>query len=369
MNERVDVDVWETTRPALRVRARANWLYARAVFHRFRLRFLILLVVLAGGGALFSALSPPEQEVTFFRGLYYTWCLIFFEPQVAFPDNLVLDVIFFIVPLMGLMILVETFLELSIMLRDRRHNEREWSRMIASEMSNHVVLVGCGRLGLRTLGHLLKMRMPVVVIESDEKNAFLAQVRAQRIPVLVGNGRDDRMLADANVAKAKSVICCTNDDLANLEIALDARRLNPGIRVVLRLFDQNLANKIRDGFNIHVAFSTAAMAAPSFAAAATDPSIKTSFMVDGQLVVVSRIQVQAGAELANRSIADLCGGLPMHVVAHQPAGAAESRTFPPPDTILRPKDQLLVQLRFEDLSRLREMNKARGRAPEPASAT
>ena len=84
------------------------------------------------------------------------------------------------------------------------------------------------------------------------------------------------------------IILATDDDLANLEVALDARRINPGIRVVLRMFDQNMADKIRDGFNIYTAMSQSAISAPAFATAALDRAIVNSFMVNDALIVMQR---------------------------------------------------------------------------------
>ena len=49
----------------------------------------------------------------------------------------------------------------------------------------------------------------------------------------------------------------------NLDIALQARELNPGIKVVLRMFDPDLARRVESGFGIHTAFSTSALAASS----------------------------------------------------------------------------------------------------------
>ncbi len=60
----------------------------------------------------------------------------------------------------------------------------------------------------------------------------------------------------------------TDDQLANLEIALDAREINPGIKVVMRMFDVEFARKVEKGFGIHTAFSCSALTAPIFAAAA-----------------------------------------------------------------------------------------------------
>jgi hypothetical protein len=51
-----------------------------------------------------------------------------------------------------------------------------------------------------------------------------------------------------NVKAASAIVCATDDDLANLNIALDARRFKPDIRVVIRLFDDDLVAKVRDTF-------------------------------------------------------------------------------------------------------------------------
>src|SRR5436305_723457 len=50
--------------------------------------------------------------------------------------------------------------------------------------------------------------------------------------------------------------------MANLEVALDSRRFNPQVRVVMRLFDQRIADKFKDVKLIDEAFSAAALAAP-----------------------------------------------------------------------------------------------------------
>src|SRR6185436_21067444 len=94
------------------------------------------------------------------------------------------------------------------------------------------------------------------------------------------------------VQHARSIICATNNDLTNLEVALDARRLNPKVRVILRMFDQTMADKVRDGFNIRIAMSQAALSAPTFAMAAIDASIANTFVVHDELVVMQRWTVR-----------------------------------------------------------------------------
>jgi len=110
-------------------------------------------------------------------------------------------------------------------------------------------------------------------------------------------------LERANIKEARAIVCATDDDLANLNITLDARKLRPGIRVVMRLFDDDLVEKTRQSFDAQ-AYSTSALAAPALAMAALDPSIKNSFEVGGRLMVVAEIQVQGGL-IAGKTVGQL----------------------------------------------------------------
>src|SRR5437868_5061086 len=126
--------------------------------------------------------------------------------------------------------------------------------------------------------------------------------RAAGVPVLIEDVRTARALEQANIKVARAIVCATDDDLANLNIALDARRMNPRIRVVMRLFDDDLVAKTKEAFQVE-AFSTSALAAPALAAAALDSAIRNSFEVGGRLVVIAELQVDAMLE--NHTVAEL----------------------------------------------------------------
>jgi len=339
-----------------------EWLYARAAYRRFRGRLVVLILVLLIGTLFFRLLyRGPGGSPSLVRCFYYSWTLIFFEPQVSLPSSPLLAALFFVVPLLGLCVIVEGIVDFSLLLRDRRRNEREWCRMLAAEMRKHVVLVGFGRTGFRTYGYLRAMQVPVLIVESDKDNPFIAAARADHTPVLIANGRENHVHDEANTAAARSIICCTNDDLGNLEIALDARRVNPEIRVIVRMFDPDLADKVREGFRIDVALSTSAMAAPSIAAAACDRSIRNSYAVGGELFVTSEVRVEPGSRLAVGTIADMYREVPLSVIAvRRPGGAVQA--FPCGDQALQADDELVIQVRFDDLPRLQALNQPAGAA-------
>ena len=61
------------------------------------------------------------------------------------------------------------------------------------------------------------------------------------------------VLAQARVATAKAVVAGTGNELANVEIALMTRDLNPMQRVVVRLSDPQFAESLREAANIRLA--------------------------------------------------------------------------------------------------------------------
>lgn len=220
--------------------------------------------------------------------------------------------------------------------------------MMADSLKNHVILVGLGKLGFRTYRHLRDLGETVVVIESDAESEFLDVVRRDGAPFFIGDARREKLLEDANVVRAKSIILATDDDIANLETALDARRIAPEIRVVLRMFDQNIADKVRDGFNIHVAMSQSAISAPAFATAAIDETIINSFVIGDRLIVSQRYAVRPEGPLAGRTIGESIAlhGFGVLLWRGQDKPAA---FFPSPDVRLAPGDEIVIQGPFEAL--------------------
>jgi len=347
------LEVHSSRRHRLSMRLWREWCFARVAARHVWTRALAMLVILLGGALLFQHYEP-ERGHSLVQATYYTFSLIFGEVPEEFPRRSgLLQALFFIVPILGLTVIIEGIVDFALMLRDRRRHERSWCTTMAASLSNHIVLVGLGRLGYSSFRLLRKLGEPVVVIERDPHNQFLEDVRRDGSPLLIGDARREALLNDANVAAARSIVLAADDDLANLEIALDARNLAPGICVVLRMFDQNMADKIRAGFGIHIAMSQSALSAPAFATAALEASIVSGLVINRQMVVMQNWRVSPGDALCGRTVGDLLGELSISVVQRQ-TGDGEPQLFPAPATRLAPGDELLVQGRFDQLTALRQ---------------
>src|SRR3984885_14509202 len=71
------------------------------------------------------------------------------------------------------------------------------------------------------------------------------------------------VLESANVADALAVVCAGDDDAANLEIALLARRSNPSVRVVARLANDVLRKAVAADHGPGAILDVAELTAPS----------------------------------------------------------------------------------------------------------
>jgi len=217
--------------------------------------------------------------------------------------------------------------------------------------AGHIVVCGLGNVGYRVVEHLMEYKERVVVIEQQRDSRFLATARRLGVPVIVGDAIVTQVLRQAHAATARAVVAATENDLVNLEIGLLARELNPHQRVVLRLFDPNLAQTLREAADIRLALSIPTLAAPAFVAALFGDRVPTIFLICGRLLAVQEIAVQAGETglvgQVVRALAIDYRLLPVGLV-----GANQFSNPRPADQVLRVGDRLTVIAALPDLERL-----------------
>ncbi|MGA9348280.1 MAG: TrkA family potassium uptake protein [Anaerolineae bacterium] len=337
----------------LRASLRDTWVLARE-FHNSLLLFAGLLLL--GGLILWRFYVSPEtgQRLAFGEALYAVFTLVFFETTIPYPRSGPLQAFFFAVPILGLGVIAEGVIRFGVMLFNKQVRKGEWQVAVASTFRNHIVVCGLGRVGYRVVEQLLRFGEEVVGIDWREESRFVERVREMGVPVIIADAREREALVKAGVPRARALIPCTEDDLTNLAVALDARELKPEIRVVMRMFDAELARKVERGFGIHTAFSTSALAAPAFAAAATQADISHSFYVGDTLLNVSQLTVQTGSCLVGKTLTQLERELDLSVIMHR--GAEGVDLHPAPEIVLAAEDCIVVFASLDTLNRLRQLN-------------
>jgi hypothetical protein len=244
---------------------RTIYLFAARMLGEFRWTLILLaaaVVLLATLYALTPHVQlggkPPDLMTAFFGA----WMALFAQPILTPPETWYLAALCGVYPLLGFGLIGEGVVRIGMLILSRERGEKEWMHVTASTYRDHIVLCGLGHLGYRILNQLLNANMQVVALEKAADARFLADAKATGTPVLVRDMKEDKALIDAGVSHARAIIIATNDDMANLEVALDARRMNPRIRIIMRLFDQRMADKFKEAALIDEAFSPAALAAP-----------------------------------------------------------------------------------------------------------
>ncbi len=342
---------------SLRRYLRASLRDTRVLVRQFRNSlWLFAGLLLLGGLILWRFYVSPEtgQGLAFSQALYAVFTLVFFETTIPYPRSGLLQVFFFVVPILGLGVIAEGVLRFGVMLFNKQVRKGEWQVAVASTFRNHIVVCGLGKLGYRVVEQLLQFGEEVVGIEQREEGRFVERLREMGVPVIIADARQPEALVKAGVPRARAIIPCTQDDLTNLAIALDAREMKPDIRVVMRMFDAELARKVERGFGIHTVFSTSALAAPAFAAAATQADISHAFYVGDTLLNVSQVTVQAGSRLVGKTLAQLERELDLSVIMHR--GAEGVDLHPVPEIVLAGGDCIVVFASLDTLNRLRQLN-------------
>lgn len=303
-------------------------------------------------------LAPGEETMTWWRAAYYVLMMTAFEAALEFHVNapLPVKIVFFALPLLGLFVIIDTIVRFTSLVFQRRVNKKEWQELVATTYKHHVVVCGLGHVGYRIVEQLKRSGTDCVAIELDASE-FTEAVMAMGVPVIFGDACRVETLKKAMVPQAEAIIAATNNDLLNLETALNARELAPGIKVVLRLFDQSLAKKVEKSFSIDAAFSPSAIAAPVFAAAAVTRNVINSFVVEGAVLNTVELVVREGSKLAGKTIDALRSELEVTILLHQ--SGQDLDWNPGPDRMLHPGSKLLVVTTLESLRVLERLNEER----------
>jgi voltage-gated potassium channel len=183
---------------------------------------------------------------------------------------------------------------------------------------------------------------------------------AQSVAVQTADFRRRSVLREAGVAQARAIVVCSDDDMLNLETGLRARELNPDVRVVLRIFEEELGRRLSRTFGIDAIYSTSALAAPAFVGAVLELHLAQAVTIGSEEWALARLTVDAQSALTDRTIRDLNAEDDLTVVLH--ARCDQIDVPPHLDSRLLVGDELVVLASPARLRRLYQLN--RSRAPQ-----
>lgn len=240
-----------------------------------------------------------------------------------------------------------------------RRIERSLGRSAVGGMTDHVVVIGLGSVGIAVVRGLVNQGKRVVVIERDNDNRYLDQARALDVPIVIADATQRETHRMVHLADASSVAVLTSGDLTNIETGL-AIRESLGDRweevpVALRVFDRDLARLMERNFGFRRVRSTSAIAAPWFVGAALGLDVLSTFYVDQEPFLVGRVIVEPGGGLHGLSMGDLSSNT--RVIA---LSRADDGTFEHPPrrgTRFAPGDRAYLLGPYEELLNVLQRNR------------
>jgi voltage-gated potassium channel len=120
--------------------------------------------------------------------------------------------------------------------------ERRRERTI-QRMQDHFIICGYGRVGRRVGEEFRAAGIPYVVL--DYREDAVAAAKELDDLLIEGDATEDEDLRRAGVDRAKGLVAASDDDAANLYIALSARAVRPDLQIVARASDEDAEKKLR----------------------------------------------------------------------------------------------------------------------------
>ncbi|MBD2340398.1 NAD-binding protein [Calothrix sp. FACHB-156] len=129
-------------------------------------------------------------------------------------------------------------------------------------MKPRIIVCGLGRTGYKVF-RLLR-----------QQGAFVVGIHHKPIPgetagdVIIGDLHTAATLKAAGIEESHTLVIASSDDARNLAIMMQARILNPHIRIINRFYNSSLAERLDHTLPDHLSMSVVGLAAPVFTFAA-----------------------------------------------------------------------------------------------------
>jgi TrkA-N domain len=155
---------------------------------------------------------------------------------------------------------------------------------------DHLIVCGDDALAYRVVEELtVNYGERVTVLLSSAARGYgprIAQLPGVR--VIERPDLDAEAFTAAQAQSARAMALTRQDDLGNFHAALRAQDLNPDLRLVMRIFNAGLGERMRSFFPDCAVLSSSSMAAPSFVAAALGEPAPSHVRLAGRTLYVAR---------------------------------------------------------------------------------
>jgi CPA2 family monovalent cation:H+ antiporter-2 len=115
---------------------------------------------------------------------------------------------------------------------------------IAEPVREHVVVIGCGRVGQHLVGVLSHLGIPRLVVELDAGR--VAELQRQGVPTLYGDAANSDILAHVHVEQARVVVVTLPDEAAATIVVATVRDMAPHVPIIARAATQEGVRRLSE---------------------------------------------------------------------------------------------------------------------------
>jgi voltage-gated potassium channel len=112
-------------------------------------------------------------------------------------------------------------------------------------MKNYTIVYGTGLMANAVVERLMRKRLQVAVIDSDNDRLTAMKEKYRRLEVICGRPTDELVLATANVVNARHVVAAPDSDVDILLIGITGKDPRHKISVIAESNDMALANRMQ----------------------------------------------------------------------------------------------------------------------------
>ncbi len=214
----------------------------------------------------------------------------------------------------------------------------------------HFVVCGLGTVGTRVTELLLQRGFNVVAVERDGAKPGVQAVRGLGASVIVGDVSNDDVMYQARMHRCRGVIAATNEDVANLQTGLYATERNPEARVVLRLFEHDLAARVQEKIGVGTTRSVSILAAPRFVSEMMERRVDVTVSAGRRVLMVTEVPVEPASTLDGRPLSELAEAGTLRILAHR-GGDGRWRWAPSDRIVVRAGDRIALVASLAGLAR------------------
>ena len=297
---------------------RAMWRDSLALWREFRVPFMTFLVATLVGGWLYGELLvlAGYDRIPYIDLPHMMVQLMVLESPTDIPPEPYLVAFWYILPPVFVYIVGRGAVDFVRLFFNRSERRDAWEEAVASTYRNHVIVIGIGHVGLRIARTLVQMGVDVVGVDQKLKPDVDAEMSTLGVPVIVADGRLLATLEQAGLRQAEALIVCTSNDHVNLEITMRARDMNPDVRIVVRMWDNQFAQQLERFMGVKAVLSASDLAAPAFAGSAIGVEITQTLTVSGVDYSVIRLKVEPGSFMDGSTIDRLQHENTIDIVLH-----------------------------------------------------